>query len=262
MSGFGGSTATYLLSRFSHIDADIYNYIEEILTKEEEENVIFAEIVHLPEARTGNVLSRANLRNYEIPYLAKSALPLGRQIVLSDLMVSVRNGRVILRSKMNNKEVFPLLSNAHNIEADPLPIYAFLTELQTQQKREHFGFKWGDVLTNEHYLPRVVYKNIIFSLAAWKVTKKELKSMQTLEELKLWLVKRSIPNRVSIADLDNNLFIDFENELSCKMFLSIIKSRDYIILKEYLFNENKALIQNEGKGVANEFVLSFHKESL
>jgi len=173
MSGFGGSTATYLLSRFSHIDADIYNYIEEILTKEEEENVIFAEIVHLPEARTGNVLSRANLRNYEIPYLAKSALPLDRQIVLSDLMVSVRNGRIILRSKMNNKEVFPLLSNAHNIEADPLPIYAFLTELQTQQKREHFGFKWGDVLTNEHYLPRVVYKNIIFSLAAWKVTKKK-----------------------------------------------------------------------------------------
>jgi hypothetical protein len=262
MSGFGGSTATYLLSRFSHIDPDIYNYIEEIISQEKEENVIFAEIVHLPEARTGNVLSRFNMRDYEIPYLAKSPLPKEKQILITDLMVSVKNGRIVLRSKMNNKEVVPLLSNAHNIEADPLPIYGFLTELQVQNKREHFGFKWGDILTNELYLPRVMYKNIIFSLATWKVTKNELKKINNVEELMIWLEKRTIPNRVSISDLDNNLFIDFENELSRKMFLSIIKTRDYVILKEHLFNENKALIKKEGKGVANEFVLSFHKENL
>ncbi|QLC67177.1 lantibiotic dehydratase family protein [Flavobacterium sp. LPB0248] len=262
MSGFGGSTATYLLSRFSHIDTNIYNYIDEILSKEEQDNIITAEIVHLPEARTGNVLSRNNLRHYEIPYLAKSSLPKEQQILISDLMVSVKNGHIVLRSKANNKEVLPLLSNAHNIEADPLPIYSFLTELQTQRKREHFGFKWGDILTNEHYLPRVMYKNIIFSLAIWRVPKTELRKINNSEELNIWLKKRSIPNRVTISDLDNNLFIDFENELSCKMFLSIIKTREYLILKEYLFNEKKAFVRKENQAMSNEFVLSFHKQKL
>ena len=262
MSGFGGSTATYLLSRFSHIDTNISNYVDEIFAEEKEDDKIIAEIVHLPEARTGNVLFRNNLRHYEIPYLAKSSLPEDRQVLISDLMVSVKNGNIVLRSKKNNKEVLPLLSNAHNIEADPLPIYNFLTELQTQNKREHFGFKWGDILTNEHYLPRVIYKNIIFSLAIWRVTKSELRKINTNEELSNWLKNRAIPSRVTISDLDNNLFIDFENELSCKMFLSIIKTRDYIILKEYLFNEKKAFIKKEEKGIANEFVLSFYKQNV
>lgn len=259
MSGFGGTTGTYLLSRFSHIDEKIYDYIEEILNKEIEDDIIYAEIVHLPEARTGNVLSRHNLRKYEIPYLANSALPKENQIPIDDIMVSIRNGRIYLRSKKENKQVFPLLSNAHNTEADPLPIYSFLTELQAQDKREHFGFKWGDTLTNEAYLPRVMYKNIIFSLATWKISKKELSNIKDKETLDKWLFEKNIPEKVTISDLDNNLMIDFKNELSCKMFISIIKNREYLILKEFLYNKNKSLINRNGEGFSNEFVLSFYK---
>ncbi|TPG40750.1 lantibiotic dehydratase family protein [Flavobacterium pectinovorum] len=260
LPGFGGSTATNLLNRFSHVDAEMYNYVEEILLKEKQENIIFAEIVHLPQARVGNVLSRANLRDYEIPYLAQSSLPIEKQILITDLLVSVRNGRVVLRSKANNKEVLPMLSNAHNFDADPLPIYSFLCEMQTQNTRSYFDFKWGDFLINESYLPRVVYKNIIFSLATWKFNRNELKKISNNQELEIWLKKNSIPNRVHISDMDNNLFIDFENELSSKMFLSIIKSRDYIILKEYLFNEDMPLIKKDNYGVENEIILSFYKE--
>lgn len=259
MSGFGGTTGTYLLSRFSHVDEKIYDYIEEILNKEIEDDIIYAEIVHLPEARTGNVLSRLNLRKYEIPYLANSALPKENQIPIDDIMVSIRNGRIYLRSKKENKQVFPLLSNAHNTEADPLPIYSFLTELQAQDKREHFGFKWGDTLTNEAYLPRVMYKNIIFSLATWKISKKELNNIKDKETLNKWLFEKNIPEKVTISDLDNNLMIDFKNELSCKMFISIIKNREYLILKEFLYNKNKSLINRDGEGFSNEFVLSFYK---
>lgn len=260
LPGFGGSTATNLLNRFSHVDAEMYKYVEEILLKEKQENIIFAEIVHLPQARVGNVLSRANLRDYEIPYLAQSSLPIEKQILITDLLVSVRNGRVVLRSKANNKEVVPMLSNAHNFDADPLPIYSFLCEMQTQNTRSYFDFKWGDFLINESYLPRVVYKNIIFSLATWKFNRNELKKISNNQELEIWLKKNSIPNRVHISDMDNNLFIDFENELSSKMFLSIIKSRDYIILKEYLFNEDMPLIKKDNNGVENEIILSFYKE--
>jgi hypothetical protein len=262
LPSFGGTTATCLLSRFSHVDAAIYNFIEEILIKEKKENTIFAEIVHLPQARVGNVLSRSNLREYEIPYLAKSSLPKERQLRVSDLMISLRNGRIILRSKSKNKEVIPILSNAHNFEVDPLPIYSFLTEIQTQNSNRYFGLDWGDVLINQPYLPRVMYKNIIFSLATWKFKKAELSKLKTFEELKIWKENNNIPERVQIVDFDNNLFIDFINELSCKMFLSLIKNKESLILQEYLFNENKTVINKDKKAVENEIILSFYKETL
>ena len=262
MSGFGGSTASYLLSRFGHVDGKIHDFIGEVQRKETAEDAIFAEIVHLPESRTGNVLCRSNVREYEIPYLAKSSLPKDRQIPISDLMVSVRGGRVVLRSLKNNKQVFPLLSNAHNTEADPLPIYGFLTELQAQDKREHFGFKWGDTLSSEPYLPRVMYKNIIFSLETWRLLKNEIEALDSLDSLRLWRREKKIPNRVSISDLDNNLFVDFQNELSCLMFLSTIKNKSYIILKEHPFDERNPLIYKDRKAVANEFIVSFYKNAL
>lgn len=262
LSNFGGTTAANLLSRFSHVDKDIYNFIEEILVKENSENTILAEIVHLPQARVGNVLSRSNLRNYEIPYLAKSALPRDRQLPISDLMVSLRHGRIVLRSKTKNKEVIPVLSNAHNFNADPLPLYSFLAEIQAQNSRAHFGFDWGDVLIHQAYLPRVMYKNIVFSLATWAFEKEELLELKTMEQLNIWKEIKSIPDRVQIIDFDNTLYIDFKNELSSKMFLSVIKNKESLILKEYLFNENKALINKDEKAVENEFILSFYKEML
>ncbi|CAA9195960.1 lantibiotic dehydratase family protein [Flavobacterium collinsii] len=261
-SNLGGTTAAILLSRFSHVDKDIYNFIEEILIKEKQKNVIFAEIVHLPQARVGNVLSRSNLRDYEIPYLAKSALPKERQLKVSDLMISLRNGRIVLRSKTKNKEVIPILSNAHNFEADPLPIYSFLAEIQAQNSRVYFGFDWGDILINQPYLPRVMYKNIIFSLATWNFKKEEFLKLNTIEQLKKWKEIKCIPDRIQIIDFDNNLFVDFKNELSCKMFLSVIKNKEFLTIKEYLFNEKKALINKEKKAVENEFIFSFYKEML
>lgn len=262
LSNFGGTTATSLLSRFGHVDEDIYNFMEEILIKEKQRDVIFAEIVHLPQARVGNILFRSNLREYEIPYLAKSSLPKDRQLLISDLVISLRNGRILLRSKSKNKEVIPILSNAHNFKLDPLPIYSFLTEMQAQNSRKYFGFDWGDILMNQFYLPRVMYKNIIFSLATWRLEKAQLLELKTFEELKRWKEIKNIPNRVQIVDFDNKLLVDFKNELSCKMFLSVIKNREYLILTEYLFNENKALINKEGKAVENEIILSFYKEML
>lgn len=262
LPSFGGITASFMLNRFSSVDNDIYSFVEEIYRTEKSDDVLFAEIVHLPESRTGNILFRKNLREYEIPYLAKSALPTEQQIMISDLYVSIRNERIFLRSKKHNKEVIPVLSNAHNVDADPLPIYAFLTGMMIQGKREYFGFKWGDAIAEEKYLPRVVYKNIIISPAAWIIYKSELKTLNSINDLQLFIQKRNIPNRVQIIEFDNHLLINFENELSCRMFLSMAKKQDSMMIEEYLFDKNKSIVKQNGQGMANEIIFSFYKESL
>jgi len=74
-----GSSAVNLLGRFSLIDAQIDVIAQEIakMEKAQNPNIIFAEIIHLPESRTGNVLLHQIFREYEIPYLAKSSQAIG-----------------------------------------------------------------------------------------------------------------------------------------------------------------------------------------
>ena len=55
---------------------------------------ILAEIMHLSESRTGNILQRPNLRNYEIFYLGKSSLQPNSQILSEYILVSIRSDDV------------------------------------------------------------------------------------------------------------------------------------------------------------------------
>lgn len=262
LSEIGGTTAAYLLGRFGHTDLNINNFIEDILDKEKDDDYIYAEIVHLPEARVGNILSRANIREYEIPYLAKSLLPKENQLLITDIFISIKDNEIVLRSKEKNKRIIPMLTNAHNYQMNALPIYEFLAVLQSQNKREHIGFQWEDSLSNQPYLPRVMYKNLVFSLATWNLNKEKIKELKSLEDLYDWKKKMEIPNKIIVSDFDNELYIDFDNELSCNLFLSLIKKRENVILKEYLFNNEKPLIKKDGSSVNNEIILSFYKDEV
>jgi hypothetical protein len=268
ISGFGGSSSGNLLGRFCHADAATDTFVKEITAKEKELNpdVILAEIIHLPESRVGNVLLRPVLRQYEIPYLAKAAVPPEDQIKLPDLMVSVKRNRVVLRSKRLNKEIVPRLTNAHNYSYNALPVYHFLADLQTQGRRGGLGFNWG-VLANEYeFLPRVVYRNLIFSPATWNVKIDDIKDFVKIKEdkklveaVQKWRKGKKIPSRVLLADSDNKLFIDLDNALCIKTLFSVTKNRGGFQLVEFLFNPENAVVKSKEGVFTNEFVLSFHK---
>ncbi|MFC2118217.1 lantibiotic dehydratase family protein, partial [Bacteroidota bacterium] len=112
-----GAGAANLNARFCHADVNMQSHVDEVVKKEQLffGDKILAEIVHLPEARTGNILLRPVLRDYEIPYLAKSGINKKYQIQPGELKISVnKEGRIILRSEKLNKEILPRLTTAHN----------------------------------------------------------------------------------------------------------------------------------------------------
>jgi len=266
----GGSSAANLLGRFCHVDQALEDYVKEITHFEssQEPDKIYAEIVHLPESRLGNILLRPVLREYEIPYLAKSSVSLENQIQLSDLFISVRQGKIVLRSKRLNKEIVPRLSTAHNYSRAAMPVYRFLCDLQTQGLRGGVGFSWGSLAGEFDFLPRAVYKNTILSLSTWKVKTEDFKKLiekqdntKILENIQEWKKERNIPQLALLTEGDNELLVDFENVLSIKMLFAAIKKRPNFELKEFLFDMQNSVIKDDnGNPFTNEFIITFHKK--
>src|SRR5262249_35761695 len=132
LEGACGPSGARLLGRFCHADPDLHQFVAQHVRSEEalDPDAVFAEIVHLPEGRLGNVLARPILRDYEIPYLGSASVPEERQIPVTDLRVSVVNGQIVLRSARLNRRVIPRLTSAHNFQASQ-GIYRFLCGLQS-----------------------------------------------------------------------------------------------------------------------------------
>lgn len=256
-----GPSANGLIGRFTHLDDKIYNLSNEIVELENQLNPdkIVAEIVHLPQARTGNILYRKFNRAFEIPYLGNASVEKENQISIADLYVSVKYNRIILRSKKLNKEIVPRLSNAHNFSANALPIYHFLCDIQNQNG-SGFGFSWGSLQSEFDFLPRLSYKDVVLSRATWNINKEKIEEILSNDESKAVEVSRAfqkanqIPNLVYFTQGDNEVLINFENELSCLVFYLMLKGESFVQLKEFLFEEDTVT----GK-YCNEVIFSAHK---
>ena len=271
LSGFSGVCGANLLARFSHTDENINKFVDEITTKEQElmPYMVLAEIAHLPDSRVGNILSRPHIRDYEILYLANSDLQENRLIYMSDLYLSIRQGRICLRSKKLNKEIVPRLTNAHNYRNNPMPVYRFLCDMQHQQGRTGLYFNWGYLSNELNYLPRVRYKNTILSLATWKIKISEIKHLFTFKddeklliETAKWREKDKLPQKMQLKDGDNELLVDWDNAQSIRALFSIIKKRDMITLTEFLYDPENSVVRDEnGNPYLNECIVVFYKDS-
>lgn len=267
----GGSSAANLLGRFSHLDDGLFKHARQIADKEQEENKesIYAEIVHLPESRIGNILTRPLLRDYEIHYLAKSSVDSSHQILLSDLALSLRNDKLILRSISRNKKIIPRLTTAHNFSRNSLPIYQFLCDLQNQNIRGGFYLNTAGLTELCKAFPRITYKNVILSRATWFLTENYVKDFDKLSNDKLLAKTKelqkqtNIPRLITIPSGDNELFIDLNDILSIRILISILLKSKKLIVSEFLFCDKDAVIINqEGDSYCGEFLFAFYKNNL
>lgn len=260
IESIGGSSGANLAGRFGQASDDIAQILRDMAAAENKNNpgVIFAEIVHLPESRTGNILCRPAFRNYEIPYLAQSGLPPENQIRLHDLYVSVRAQRVILHHRKLNRIVVPRLGCAHNFRNHSLPVYQFLCDLQTQGFQSSLDFSWGEIAREFVFLPRVADGRVIISPAMWQLSSGYLEPVQrpglSAEDFDTWRKQHRIPRCFVLAEGDNELFIDSSNPLLRRVFLDSVKGRTHILLKEFLGDDTIPVRNAAGKAMVNQFI--------
>ena len=216
-----GPSGARLLGRFLHADDELHELVRAHLAAEEmvHPERVYAEVVHLPEGRVGNILSRPVLRGYEIPYLGCSGAPADRQLPLSDLLVSVQGGRIVLRSRRLGCEVVPRLTTAHNHIWRSLGVYRFLCALQCQQVVPGIKWDWGP-LGSAPFLPRVVSGRVILSRARWNLGEGELAAFREPRGAGMFAAvqrlreRLRLPRYLALAAGDNELMIDLDNVLS------------------------------------------------
>ncbi len=260
----GGPSGARLLGRFCHTDDALRRRVEEHLRAEEglEPDAIFAEIVHLPEGRIGNILARPRMRDYEIPFLGRGAAPRSHQIGVDDLRVSVLGGQVVLRSARLGRRVIPRLTSAHNFTNRSQGVYRFLCTLQSAGVRGGLGFQWGplDALA---FLPRVTHGRLVLSRARWRLDGEEIAKVakkrrgERLRALAEWREEKRLPRRVMLVDGDNELLVDFDNVLAVDSFLALVKKRPQFVLEE-LFPDPESLAVRGPEGrFMQELVVPF-----
>lgn len=241
----GGLNGLSFVSRFCienpPLEKNAFNYINH--TDRNDDTTIFAEIVHLPQERAGNILQRPKFREYEIKFLS------GRregnqetQIHISDLYLKVVNQEIILFSKRLNRRIIPRNTTAHNYDFANLSVYKFLCDLQYQGLKYNTRWDWGK-LSNYPFLPRVRHKNIILTNAIWNlnfanypVLKKIFseKSENIYSSIVNFFICDKIPNKFYLVDGDNHLFLDISVHQCVEIFCSYFKKANSLRLMDIL----------------------------
>jgi thiopeptide-type bacteriocin biosynthesis protein len=267
LEGGRGPSGARLLGRFCHADPDLSRHVAEHLRAEEalRPDVVFAEIVHQPEGRLGNILARPLLRTFEVPYLGQPGVPAERQIPITDLLVSVRGEDIILRSARLDRRVLPRLTSAHNFYASQ-GIYRFLGLLQEQGMVVELGWDWGP-LGQAPFLPRVVSGRLVLSRATWRLGRDELRALGEARgtarfcAVQQWRARRRLPRWVCVADADNELPVDLDNVLSIETFVELVKGRDQATLVELAPGSEELCARGPEGRFVHELVVPFVRVS-
>lgn len=260
-----GPSGANLLGRFCHLDVSLTEAVREHIEQEQaaRPDAIFAEVVHVPEGRIGNIIARPLLRPYEIPYLGRSGAPTLAQLPISDLTVSVRQDRVVLRSRSQNREVLPRLTTAHNIRGGQA-IYRFLCSLQHQSTTSFATWQWG-AMDSAPRLPRVVFEDCVLARAKWRLDEQEIRSLtlrkghEAFKHVRAWRERIGIPRFAFIAEFDNELPVDFENALSVEVFLGLCRGRKLLTMVEMYPSPADLLAEGPEGSYTHEIVVPFAK---
>jgi thiopeptide-type bacteriocin biosynthesis protein len=266
MEQYSGPTAARWLGRFASGDPELERALQGHLRKEESlrPEAVFAEVVHVPEGRMGNVLARPSLRGCEIPFLAPPGVPPDKTILPSDLQVTVRGNRVLLASLRLGREVIPRLSSAHNFARGPA-VYRFLAQLQDQDGCAG-GWSWG-ALVDQPFLPRVTRGRHVLSKARWRIESKALKAALGASQdgargaFRILRDVLGLPRFAVLTEADNALLVDLDQAPWAETLHHLVAGRSSFLLTECFPELDQALVTSPEGRFAHELVLPFEAES-
>lgn len=259
-----GPSGVRPLGRLCRSDPELEAHVREHLEREAalDPECLYAELSVTPETDAGlNITQRPLLREWEIDYGGASGAQDGRRLDPADLMVSIDDGEVLLRSVAHDRRVVPSSTVAMNPLWVSLPAARFLLLLAFQGTAANLSWHWGE-LANAPELPRVTSRRTILSLRRWNVTESELADVRPgtdatgFRRLRDWRAQRGVPRLVDFEHPTSKLLVDFDNVLSVDAFLSAARDIGMVRLVETPVAEPSPVHGPDGR-YAHELIVPF-----
>jgi thiopeptide-type bacteriocin biosynthesis protein len=257
----GGCTANALLGRFTKASNEVMLLGKQIAAIEEKANpeTLFFDIAYQAEKSVDNINRREMLYGAELPILTWSCH--SSVIALSDILVTVKQGEVILWSKQHGKRLVPRIASAYNYKRSDLALYRFFCDLQHQGLRTDLNFNLPDFLPGLDHYPRVVYKDLIISPASWKFDNR----IKSVTQLKDWLTQNRIDCMFRCGRSDQTLCFDPGKDIDLEAFVQFSKQRpeQELYISEALIDEASDVKDEGGKPYAAQYIAHyFHEKTI
>ncbi len=188
-----------------------------------------------------------------------------QELELSDLLVSYWGGRLHLRSKKLAQEVHPLFNDMYMAALDENPVLRFLTQYGYQRTFYSVGWTWED-LSGRSFLPRIQYRNFVFSPARWCLSAQESKQLRKmtsdLKKARECLREKGIPMVANLYEIETALPFDLEDDDQLKVFLASLKLDRANDVEEALqnpFDESGLKVRGPEGGYVSEISLPCFK---
>jgi len=267
LMGSPGNPA-YLLGRFGFADPGITReWIGQLIEEEksEDSDMVFAEVVHLPEDRTGNILQRPSFLDYEIPYLARSVKVEEHQIPVTDLMIGIEDEKLILFSALSGKKIKPRMTNAYNHQLGNLAVYKFLHRFQLQDSSIAYQPDWGEAGRQASFIPGIRFKNMILSSPVWTIRCSEIaKWMHTdtnevdIPELTVWRNGLNMPDEMVWVSSDQELYFSWVHANLLMALWDSIRKYPFIKVRPFYLSKGTPVISPDGSH-ANQAIFCYRK---
>jgi hypothetical protein len=257
---------SHIMARFGFLDdgRKLNDHIRMMINDEiaNHPDDILAEVVHLPEDRTGNILQRPSYYDWEILYLASPGYE-AKTIKPDEILVSVVRDQVILKHKTSGRRIIPRLTNAHNYRSRQLPLYQFLAELANEEYGSGYFPDWGWLARMYDFLPGIRYNNLILTQPRWRLKLEDnLRNTrdraQLYTRIQKWVSENNLPDQVVWSQGDHELFIDWSNFNIVMTAWENIKKYKMVFFKDYPFGQGSP-VKGWSGDYANEVILTFKK---
>jgi thiopeptide-type bacteriocin biosynthesis protein len=262
MTGISGVPAMALFGRFCcgsfALAARVRDFIE--TSEADTDDVIVAEIVHLPDGHVGNVMLRPVLRRHEIVYMGSSGAEPQRRIAAADLQLCVRGGEIVLSSKRLGKRIIPRSTTAHAfMDRQNLPVYRFLGLLQAQNEGS-VRPAWGALSGKLPFLPGIRYRDIRLALPRWQFDAEETKRVAKArgdgrEPISHLLKNGTVAQRVRLQQGDNFLDLDLGESLDRALLIEECRRNETITLDELPPEDTDLATDTRGRRFSHEIAI-------
>ncbi|RON72523.1 hypothetical protein BK671_01320 [Pseudomonas fluorescens] len=259
-----GPSAITWLGRFCEADEKIAE-IARLLADDEQRGLerqgIVVDVIYAATGRDANITEHSSIRQYELECFLRSGLPQAQAISLEDIVISVKQGRVVLRSVKLDKIILPRMSSAHNTRRlHHCAAYQFLGDVFTQAGSYTIP-DFTSSLRVLKKLPRICFGSLLLQPASWLIDEYDRSEIKRdsqaacIESAVANLRRRhDLPVYVSVGEADQLLELDLKDALHAKILYEFIVSEKIDVVRESLAVKK---LSAESSGCNHEIFLPF-----